>query len=196
DDPIHFNFINPKYHHHHNSFGGSTTTTVRHGDQFFTSPYPSNFNDNDNVNNSVIGSSSSIPFINTNITTTNDSLKKIPQNFRRQSDSSISKQYQQRRSPSSPSPLSLRGLNDPIKVPTEENVLQQEMVLENPLSPLSPSSTIFDRRRTKLSSDATTGHKNNSIIFGGNQNLKEWLLKKPIPAIPRPQRLDSYRESI
>ncbi|CAG8489851.1 8989_t:CDS:2 [Racocetra fulgida] len=111
--------------------------------------------------------------------TDNDIIsEKIPQTFRRQSDSSISKQYQQRRSPSSPSPLSLRGLNDSTKLPTDENVLQQEMVLENPLSPLSPSSTIFDRRRS------------------GNQNLKEWLLKKPTPAIPRPQRLDSYRESI
>ncbi|CAG8624836.1 24437_t:CDS:2, partial [Cetraspora pellucida] len=174
DDPIYFNFIKPKHHHrHHSSFGGSTI--VKHGDQFFTSPYPSNFNDNDTVNNSVIGSSSSIPFINTNITTTNDSLKKIPQNFRRQSDSSLSKQQKQRRSPST-SPLSLRGLTDSIQIPKE--IVHQEMVLsENPLSPLSPSSTIFDRRRS------------------GNQRLKEWLLKKPTPAIPRPQRLDSYKET-
>ncbi|CAG8569431.1 23615_t:CDS:2 [Gigaspora rosea] len=158
------NFIKPNYQ---NLFGGSI---VKYDDQFIPSPYPSNFKDNDN--NSIIGTSS-IPFINnnSNITiTTNDPLKKLPQHFRRQSDSSIIKQ-QQKRSQSS-SPIFLRNLNDSPKYSDE--IFHQELVIDNPLSPLSPTTTIatiFDRRR-------------------------KWLLKKPSPAIPRPQRLDSYRENL
>ncbi|CAG8497399.1 25712_t:CDS:2 [Dentiscutata erythropus] len=214
EDLINFNYIKPKYHHqNNNSFGGSTVN-VKYDDQFFTSPYPSNFKDNDN--NSVIGTSS-IPFINTNITITNDPLKKFPQNFRRQSDSSITKQ---RRSPSSSSTF-LRNLNDSPKHSVE--IVHQDMVIENPLSPrsplspLSPTATIFDRRRSKFtSSDSITSNsgddvnsrrnrsnsgddvnsRRNNITGFNNCVFEEWLLKKPTPAIPRPERLDSYRESI
>ncbi|KAF0455704.1 hypothetical protein F8M41_001413 [Gigaspora margarita] len=309
------NFIKPNYQ---NLFGKNSIVT-KYDDQFIPSPYPSNFKDNDN--NSIIGTSS-VPFINTNITITNDPLKNIPQHFRRQSDSSIIKQ--QKRSHSS-SPIFLRNLNDSPKYSDE--TFHQEMVIENPLSPTSTiATTIFDRRRSKFTSTTTSSdsitlsspttlynndinsnsnnnnNNNNNNNFSSNNNnnnsnnnnnnndndsqfienenihrrqfhhsysysysnstpsvprsyflhnrsnsggevnigrnninrfnegsaslpttptignvgnvngnqqnnnlhntsvrnqqLKEWLLKKPSPAIPRPQRLDSYRESI
>ncbi|CAG8690605.1 17552_t:CDS:2, partial [Gigaspora margarita] len=223
------NFIKPNYQ---NLFGNSIVT--KYDDQFIPSPYPSNFKDNDN--NSIIGTSS-VPFINTNITITNDPLKNIPQHFRRQSDSSIIKQ--QKRSHSS-SPIFLRNLNDSPKYSDE--TFHQELVIENPLSPTSTiATTIFDRRRSKFTSTTTSsdsitlsnsggevnigrnninrfnegfaslpttptvgnvgnvnGNQQNNNLHNTsvrNQQLKEWLLKKPSPAIPRPQRLDSYRET-